>query len=100
MIVFKTDSIPVLELRKLLYQIHDLKPDTCIRFRLIGEMWHTTHMKVVKPTEKGVLLLDEVKNKMISVPDLATVVQFELDQAFLQSQPHFHYNVVLSDQKF
>ena len=98
MITSKT-NIPVLELRRLLYQIHDLTPGTFIRLRLIGEMWQVNHLKVIKPTEKGVLLLDVVKNKIVSVPDLDLVVQFELDQAFQHFEPHFHYNVVLYQHK-
>jgi hypothetical protein len=60
---------------------------------MIGEMWQINHVRVVRVTEKGVALNDELLNKLIFVQDLNNVVQFELDQAFQQYQPHFHYPV-------
>jgi hypothetical protein len=32
-------------------------------------------------------------NKLIFIQELKDVMQFELDQAFQQYQPHFHYPV-------
>jgi hypothetical protein len=89
----KNNPVSVLELRRLLYELNDLRPDICVRFRLIGEMWMTTHVRIVKLTEKGVALNDERLNKLIFIQDLKDVMQFELDQAFQQYQPHFHYPV-------
>lgn len=83
----------MLALRRLLHDLRDLRPDIGVRFRLMGEMWHPNHTRVIQLTEKGVALNDEKSNKLIFVRDLVNVMQFELDRAFQQFQPHFHYNV-------
>lgn len=93
MIMTKGNQIPVLELRRLLFELKDLRPDICVRFRLMGEMWQTSHMRVIKLTESGVALNDERSNKLIFIQDLTKVMQFELDNAFQQYQPHCHYTV-------
>jgi hypothetical protein len=89
----KTHLVPVLELRRLLFELKDLRPDICIRFRLMGEMWQNNHHRVLKLTEKGVALNDGKLNKLIFVQDLNNVMQFEIDQPFQHYQPHFHYTV-------
>lgn len=81
------------ELRELLLYINDSRLDTCVRFRLIGEMWHANYMRVIQLTEKGVTLHDERDNKFFTVRDLNNVMQFELDQPLHQYQPYFHYHV-------
>lgn len=86
-------AVPVLELRRLLFELKDLRPDICVRFRLIGEMWQTNYLRIFKITERGVALLDENANKIIFLNDLQNVIQFEIDHAFQQYQPHFHYGV-------
>lgn len=88
-----TEQIPVLELRRLLFELRDFRPDVCVRFRLIGEMWQTHSCRIIKLTEKGVVLNDEKSNKLIFIQDLNQVMQFEIDQSFQQFQPHFHYQV-------
>ena len=69
------------------------RPDICIRFRLLGEMWEINAMRVIHVTEKGAILNDETRNKLISLSDLSAVMQFEIDAPFQGFQPHFHYNV-------
>jgi hypothetical protein len=85
--------IPVLELRRLLFELKDLRPDIHIRFRIISEMWQNNHHRVLKLTEKSVALNDEKSNKLIFIQDLNNVMQFEIDHSFQQYQPHFHYTV-------
>lgn len=85
--------ISVLELRRLLVDLKEKRPDICVRYRLLGEMWVVNSMRVVKVTEKGVMLNDEQNNKLINLPDLSSVMQFEIDAPFQGFQPHFHYNV-------
>jgi hypothetical protein len=89
----KNNPVSVLELRRLLHELKDLRPDICVRFRMLGEMWQTNHVRVVQLTEKGVALNDERVNKLLFIQDLKDIVQFELDQAFQQYQPHFHYPI-------
>jgi hypothetical protein len=88
-----TNIVSVLELKRLLYALKDLRPDICIRFRLMGEMWQVNHLRIVNIREKGVTLKDEELNELVVVPELNNVMQFELDRAFQQYQPHFHYPV-------
>ena len=83
----------MLELRRLLFEIKDLRPDICVRFRFMGEMWQTHFHRVIKLTEKGVVLNDEKSNKLVFVQDLNQVMQFEMDQTFQKFQPHHHYTV-------
>jgi hypothetical protein len=93
MLMTKTTFVQVTELKRLLTELKDLSPDTCIRFRFIGEMWQSNHCRVIKLTEKGVVLNDEKSNKLIFLQDIKKVIQFELDQGFQHYQPHFHYTV-------
>jgi len=86
-------QIAVLVLKQLLHQLKDSGLEIGIRFRLIGKMWQDAHMRVLHVTEKGVALNDEQSKKLIIIEDLSQVMQFELDKAFQQYQPHFHYSV-------
>ena len=93
MITTKKNSVSVLELRQLLYALKDGRPDIGIRFRLIGKLWQKNHLEIFEITEKGVVLRDERKDNVVTVHDLNNVMQFELEHAFQQYQPHFHYPV-------
>jgi hypothetical protein len=95
MTVVKTKTlISVLELKQLLIELRDKRNNICIRFRMLGEMWNQNFMRIVDVTEKGVVLNDEVSNKLIFLQDLTFVMQFEIDAPFQTYQPHFHYEVV------
>lgn len=94
--MIKGNQIPEIELRRLLYELRDRRPDICIRFRLLGEMWQSNHLRVIKLTDRGVVLFDEAEGKVYVINDLRNVMQFELDQIFQQYQPHFHYEVNLT----
>jgi hypothetical protein len=85
--------IAVLELRRLLFELKDLRPDIFVRFRLLGEMWQPNFAQVIKLTERGVILCNERTNELRSISDLNSVVQFEIDSAFQQFHPHNHYTV-------
>lgn len=85
--------ISVLEFKRLLVDLKEKRPDICVRYRLLGEMWVVNAMKVIKVTEKGVMLNDEQNNRLINLPDLSSVMQFEVDAPFQGFQPHFHYDI-------
>lgn len=85
--------ISVLELKRLLVDLKEKRPDVCIRYRLLGEMWVTNAMRVIHVSENGALLNDEHINKLVNLADLSSVMQFEIDAPFHGYQPHFHYNV-------
>ena len=91
-------QISVLELKRLLIEIKAYRPDICVRYRLLGELWNPSFMKVLLVTERGILLSDEPSNRLISLADLSMVMQFEMDNRFRDFQPHFHYEVIPSSE--
>jgi hypothetical protein len=84
--------ISVLELRRLMIDLSENRPDICIRFRLLGELWNVHFMRVMRITEKGAVLFDET-NALVSISDLNFVMQFEIDKPFQGFQPYYHYEV-------
>jgi hypothetical protein len=84
--------ISALELKRLMVDLLEKRPDICIRFRLLGEMWNVTFMQVMRVSDRGVLLFDE-NNNLVSINDLNFVMQFEIDKPFQAFQPYFHYEV-------
>lgn len=84
--------ISVLELRRLMVDLSEKRPDICIRFRLLGELWALHFLRVMKTTEKGALFYDE-NNNLVSISDLNFIMQFEIDKPFQGFQPHYHYEV-------
>jgi hypothetical protein len=87
-------TVPVLELRRLLTQIKDRRPDICVRFRRIGEMWQPNMMRVVTVTDTRVMVNDEQNNRLISIA-FSTIMQFEIDDRLYDYDRHFHYHVKL-----
>jgi hypothetical protein len=85
--------VAVLELRRLLFELKDLRPDIFIRLRLLGEMWQPNFCQVAKMTEHGVILRNSSNREFHLIKDLNNVVQFEIDSAFQAYHPHFHYAV-------
>jgi hypothetical protein len=81
------------ELRQLLYELKDKRPDICIRFRLIGQMWQSEFWRVVTLTENGVALINASNNQICIVNDLREVVQFEIDSRYQNFHPHDHYSI-------
>jgi hypothetical protein len=82
-----------MELKRLLIELQQKRPDICIRYRLLGEMWVINAMRVIHVSDKGALLNDEQNNRLINLSDLSSIMQFELDSPFMGFQPHFHYHV-------
>jgi hypothetical protein len=91
-----TTEINVLELRSLLHDLKDHGRGVCIRFRLLGEMWQTHHGRILTINEKGASVIEESTNKLIFIPDLNNVIQFEIDKPFKTYKPHCHYTVTLT----
>ncbi|HEY0742578.1 MAG TPA: hypothetical protein VGD40_13980 [Chryseosolibacter sp.] len=88
----KESTLSSLKLRQLLIDLKEHGPNTCVRVRLLGEMWRSYFMRVVGVSEERVLFNDEVKNKLYSVP-LNAIMQIELDHKFKEYQPHNHYTI-------
>lgn len=83
----------MLELRRLLYELKDQRPDICVRFRLLAEMWQPNFMRVIKLTENGVVLLSERNSESVFIKDLREIVQFEIDARYQNYHPHNHYHM-------
>lgn len=91
-------KIEVLALRRLLVELKEHRPDICLRYRLLGQMWATNFLRVVQVTEQGVVLNDESSKQFVHIPDLSLVIQFELDKTFQSFQPYIHYDVMLAGE--
>lgn len=90
------NQIQVLELRRLLHELKDKSPNTCVRFRLIGEMWQKNFTRIVRLTEQGVVVFDGDQILPTEIKDLREVIQFELDARYQNYHPHNHYNLETS----
>jgi hypothetical protein len=86
--------ISALELKRLMIELKEKRPDICVRYRLLGEMWATHFMRILQVTEKGAMLNDEASNRLVTISALSNVMQFELDNRFQNFQPFFHYEVI------
>ena len=86
------DTLTTLELRQALIGLKEHATNTCIRLRMLGEMWQDYFQRIISISEERVLLYDEVKNKLQSFA-ISHVMQFELDHKFRELQPHYHYSV-------
>jgi len=84
--------ISMLELKRLMVDLTEKRPDICIRFRLLGELWSMSFLRVMRVTDKGAVLLDE-SHGLVSVSDLNFIRQFEIDKPFQGFQSYYHYEV-------
>jgi hypothetical protein len=89
-------KISSIELKRLLIDLKEKRPDISVRFRLIGELWYKNFMLIDTITEKGATLKDETEGKIISIQNLNNVMQFELETQFQNFHPHYHYSVIAS----
>jgi hypothetical protein len=87
------DTISVIELKRLLQEVKDRRPDIGVRFRFLGQMWQDHFLTVFLVTENGAVLIDQTNNKTEIISNLADVVQFELDGRFHNFHPYYHYIV-------
>jgi hypothetical protein len=85
--------ISAVELRRLLVDLIEKRPDISIRIRILGRMWKENFMKITLVTEKGVILNDEIATQMINVNNLNDIIQFEIDNGFQNYPPHFHFDL-------
>jgi hypothetical protein len=92
-----TKDISISELKRLLYDLHDKQSYTCIRLRLLGEMWQKNFMRIFSINDDAVIFSDEISGRLLKVTDLMSIMQFELDHNFQQFIAYFHYGVSLVD---
>lgn len=88
-------SLTILELKRLLFELKDKRPDICIRYRLIGEMWQENFTKIFTIVENRLFVEDARKGLIIHIQNLANIIQFEIDHSFQNFQAHNHYEIVL-----
>lgn len=87
-------SVDLLELRQLLTGLRDNPElDVLFRFRLAGQKWYQHFARVLSLTETGVTLVDVSSGKVVIIPHLLDIAQFEVEARFHGYQPHFHYMV-------
>jgi hypothetical protein len=89
----KKNCVSVIELKSLLFSVRDLRPDIYVRFRFLGEMWQTTHSRIIRMDDNGGVFCDVHTTQLYAVQDLNNVIQFEIDQSFQDFEPHFHYTI-------
>lgn len=88
--------------------VHDLKEvlDTLtrdprrvhIRFRTLGQLWYPNFLQVVRMEEdKRILFHDETRKFFISLRDLSTITEFELDAPIDPFDAHTQYQVSEND---
>jgi len=85
--------ISAVELRRLLVDLNEKRPDIGVRIRILGKMWRENFMKITLVTEKGVILNDEISTQMINIHNLNDIIQFEIDNGFQNYPPHFHFDL-------
>lgn len=91
------EPVRIEELKQHLNTIVENRLPVCFRYRLVGEMWQPNFMRVLKVSEEGLLLNDEFRNKIISITDLSSIMQFEFDAPVMKLEPHFHYQLSDTD---
>jgi len=92
-------ALTVLELKRLFIEIQEQRPDICVRYRLMGEMWKSHFFTIVLITETGGFFRDESNDRLMHISTLDKIIQFEIDHGFQHYQPHFHYDIVMDPLK-
>jgi hypothetical protein len=87
------DTITVTELRALLHEILDLRPDISLRFRVLGSMWQPAFLHITDIFDQKVILRNPASAKVYVIDDINMVTQFELEDRFRTFQPNHHYSI-------
>jgi hypothetical protein len=87
-------SLSVQDLKHLLSEILDQRPDISIRYRLMGEMWNTSFMRIVFTTDSGAFFRDDKHNRLVHLSKLNSIIQFELNNRFRDFLAHVHYDII------
>ncbi len=85
------NEVSVCELRYLLNSILEQHANIRIRYQMRGEVWTNQYMRVLLVTEKGVILNDELTNKITSIQFLGDISQFQLDKPYDSYEFNFQY---------
>jgi hypothetical protein len=89
-----TSVISVSDLKKLLFSMAQENYNVCIRYRTLGQLWYPNFLRIIKVVgDKRVMFHDETRKRLISIPDLSNIIQFELDGKIYPFEPNYHYQV-------
>jgi hypothetical protein len=89
-----TRKVSLPEFRRLLFDIHDRRPDVRVRLRVLGKMWGETFCTIDFINENQVVLFDEPEDHYHYINSLNEVVQFELECSFFGFHAFYHYEVL------
>lgn len=92
------DTITREDLRMILSQIKDFRPDVHVRFRLLGKTWQRNFCRVFVVSEAGIVLIDPIENKVEIVSNLGEITEFEIDSRFQHFSSYSQYQVVDATQ--
>lgn len=82
------------ELKRVLFSIVQHQLPVCIRYRTMGQLWHPNFLRMIKIEENnGILFHDETRKRLISLPDVSSITQFEVDRPVDFLKAGFHYQV-------
>jgi hypothetical protein len=87
----KTD-IDFLELKRLLTDILEKRPEISIRYRLIGHLWNNNFFAIKTLVDDDVIFVELSLQKNIRVR-IQDIIQIELDGSFQAYRPNFHYTI-------
>jgi hypothetical protein len=87
------ENISPLELRLLAKSIINNKANIRIKCLLDGGSWTDQFLSIMMVTERGLVLNDDVTNKIKSINFIDQVVQFVLDKPFDNYSPNLAYIV-------
>jgi hypothetical protein len=82
-----------IELKQLLTSIFKYDAAVGFRYRLTDDLWRPDFMSVNQLTERGVMLETDQGSRLLFIPNLSAIAQFELDKSWQQFEPYRHYNV-------
>ena len=95
----QSEEITSVELKRLLHDLKDKRPDIGIRFRLLGSMWSEHFCFIKKITDSEVIVEDQLPRAIIN--RFQDIIQLEIDSPFQAYKPFYHYKVsVLKEEKF
>jgi hypothetical protein len=90
----KNSRVSVVEFRQLLITLKEHTHDTCIRVRIMGQLWEQNFMRIIHVSETHVFLRNEAEESPLKYFKLDEVMNFEIDKPFQDFKPHDHYNVL------
>jgi hypothetical protein len=91
-------DLDIVELKRLLVELCEKRPDISVRYRLIGQMWQTNFVTIKQVTEEEIVFSDtkDLITKRVYLHDL---MQIELEDSFQMYRPYTHYTIRLISQR-